>query len=401
MIRARLVADLAWRDCAHEIRLFLCSAIGCAAVLAPLIVLLALKHGVVEGLREALIENPRARMLVNTANRGFDAAFLASLAARPDIAFVVPRTRTLNAEARFERPDRPGTALRAELLATAPGDPLLAGQAAPGPGGMVASASLAARLDLAPGMTVTLRAVRGVGASREVLELPLAVAALAPPAAFDRDGAFVALPVLALVDDFTDGLAPPDARPAPGLTQDRVFAGFRAHAHRLEDVVAVDHALRRAGVEVDTRAGEIAGLLRLDRDLDLLFAVIAGLGGVGYLLSLAVGLYAQVERKRRDFALMRLIGLTGGELRLFPALQAAALALAGSALAIALALAVTRIVNIVAADAAAPGARPVCLVAPAHLAMAVAATLLGAVLAAAFAGGRAARIAPAEGLRDG
>lgn len=399
MRRLALVAALAWRDLVHEARLFACTATGFAAVLAPLLVLFALKHGVIEGLRETLVQNPRARMVVNTANRGFDQQFLATLAARPDVAFVVPRTRTLNAEARFERPDRPGTVFRAELLATAAGDPLLGAAPGPGPRGIVASASLAARLELAPGMEVTLRAPRGAGASREVLELAMTVASIAPPSAFDRDGAFVPLPVLALVDDFTDGLVAPGAEPQD-VSAARVFAGFRAHARRLEDVVAIDHALRRGGVDVDTRAGEIAGLLELDRNLGLLFAVIAGLGGAGYLVSLAVGLYANVERKRRDFALMRLIGLSGRDLLLLPAIQASCIALAGSALAVAVALAVTRVVNAVAAEAASADARAVCILDPAHAAAACAATLAGAILAAAFAGARAARIEPAEGIRD-
>lgn len=400
MNRIGLVAHLAWRDLLHERRLFACMAIGFAAVLAPLIVLFGLKHGVIQGLRDSFIENPRARMVVNTANRNFDQAFIAALQARPEVAFAVPRTRTLNAEARFERPDRLGSPIRGELIATAPGDPLLGTVAAPPLEGFVASASLASRLELRPGMSVTLRAIRGDGAAREVMNLPMTVAAIAPPSAFDRDGAFVLLPVLALIDDFTDNVAPADARPQAAVAPNRSFAGFRAHARRLEDVVALDHALRGQGVEVDTRAGEIAGLLGLDRNLDLLFLVIAGLGGAGYLVSLAVGLYASVERKRRDLSLLRLIGITGAGLRLFPIIQAAAIAVAGAAIAIAVALGVAALVNNVAAESVDATTRAVCKIAPEHFAIATAATLIGAILAAAFAGGRAARIQPAEGLRD-
>jgi putative ABC transport system permease protein len=399
MTRARLVAALALADLRHETRLFVCMAAGFAAVLAPLIVLFGLKHGVIEGLREALIENPRARMVVNTANRVFDQRFIAELAARPEVAFVVPRTRTLNAEARFENPARPGSVHRGELLATAAGDPLLAPLAAPGEGEIVLSASLAARLGLAAGDRVTMRALRGDGAAREVLSLGLAVTGVAPPRAFDRDGAFVTPPVLALVDDFTDGLVAPEARPA-AIGPGRSFAGFRAHARRLEDVVGLDLALRRQGVEVDTRAGEIADLLTLDRNLALLFATIAGLGGAGYLLSLGVGLYANVERKRRDLSLLRLIGLTGRGLTLFPTVQAAAIALAGVLLASVVAVTVGEAVNRAAFTAAEAEGRAVCAITPGHLLIAAAVTLAGAILAAAFAGRRASRIEPAEGLRD-
>jgi putative ABC transport system permease protein len=402
--RWAFVAGLSLRDLLHERTLALCSLVGLAAVLAPLIVLFGLKHGIIEGLRADLIENPRSRMVVNAANRQFDDAFLSRLASRPDIAFVIPRTRTLNTEARFERTDRPGTVLRAELLATATSDPLVAGLARAGPLEVVPSASVAARLGLAPGMAMTMRALRGDAGAREVLSLPVTISAIAPPVAFGRDGVFVDLRLLLLVDGFTDGVLPATAMPTdvrddPG----RIYAGFRAHTRRLEDVTAVDHALRAEGVEVETLAEQVAGLLQLDRSLTLLFGLLAGLGGVGYLVSLGVGLYANVERKRRDLSLLRLVGLLRRDLVLFPLLQAAAIALAGAALAGSVALAVAAVVNglpIAGAAAGAGAARPICVIEPAHLLLATLGTLAGAAAAAAFAGFRAARILPAEGLRD-
>jgi putative ABC transport system permease protein len=90
MTRPRLVLGLALRDLRHERRLAACSIIGFATVLAPLIVLFGLKHGVIEGLRAELIQNPRTREVVNTAYRGFDAAFFARLAARPEVASSCP-----------------------------------------------------------------------------------------------------------------------------------------------------------------------------------------------------------------------------------------------------------------------------------------------------------------------
>ncbi len=245
MGRARLVLGLALRDLLHERRLAICSMIGLAAVLAPLIVLFGLKNGVIAGLRADLIENPRSRMIVNASNRSFDAAFFQSLRARPDIAFAIPRTRTLNTEARFERADRPGTVARAELLASDTGDPLTAGLSRSDPNTIIPSASLAARLDLAPGAAVMLRAIRGAGAEREILSVPVTVTAIAPASAFGRDGAFVDLRLLVLVDGFIDNVLPVTTQPAD-IADDprRAYAGFRAHARRLEDVITIDHALR-------------------------------------------------------------------------------------------------------------------------------------------------------------
>lgn len=212
---------------------------------------------------------------------------------------------------------------------------------------------------------------------------------------------FVDLRVLALVDGFTDGVLPATARPADIDPDDpaRVFAGFRAHTRRLEDVVTVDHALRAQGVEVETLSDQVAGLLALDRSLDLLFALLAGLGGIGYLVSLGFGLYANVERKRRSLSLLRLAGLLRRDMILFPLLQSAAIALAGALLAGAVALTVAFGVNHFALSAVG-SSRPICVLDAGHLLAAVIATLLGAVAAAVFAGIRAARILPSDGLRD-
>lgn len=395
----RLAAGLALADARAEARLTLTTVLGIAAVLAPLIVLFGLKAGVIDALRATLIENPRAREIVNLANRSFDAAFFAGLAARPEVAFVIPRTRTLAAQGAFAASAEADTAVRAELLATGPGDPLLGGLAVPEGRAVALSASLADRLGVRAGDTVRFRIERVLGGARETLALDLAVAAIAAPAAFGRDAAFLPLPLLLLAEDFQDGAAPrepPATLPPPDPS--RVYAGFRLHARALEDVVALDHALRRDGIEVASRAEDVAGLLALDRNLTVLFVTIAVLGGAGYLVSLGVGLYANVERKRRDLSLLRLMGLSARGLTAFPVTQAAVLALAGALVASLLALAVQAGVNRLS-FAVGEGGR-IAAIAPAHLLAATLLTVAGAVLAAGFAARRAARIEPAEGLRD-
>lgn len=395
----RLAAGLALADARAEVRLTLTTVLGIAAVLAPLIVLFGLKAGVIDALRATLIENPRAREIVNLANRSFDAAFFAALAARPDVAFIVPRTRTLAAQGGFAVSAGSDAPVRAELLATAPGDPLLGRLPVPEGRSVALSASLADRLGVRAGDTVRFRIERIFGGARETLAMDMSVTAVAPPASFGRDGAFLPLPLLLLAEDFQDGTAPrevPASIPPPDPA--RVFAGFRLYARTLEDVVALDHALRRDGIEVASRAEDVAGLLALDRNLTVLFVTIAALGGAGYLVSLGVGLYANVERKRRDLSLLRLMGLSARGLTAFPVTQAAVLAFAGAVLAALLALAVQEGVNRLS-FAVGEGAR-IAAIRPQHLVAATALTVAGAVLAAAFAARRAAAIEPAEGLRD-
>ncbi len=392
---------LALADIWHERVLFLCSALGCAAVLAPLIVLFGLRQGVVAGLRAELLEDPRAREVVSVVNRTLEPALFRGLAADPRIAFVVPRTRALSATIVLENPARPGSGQRVELLPTAVGDPLLPGYSAIDPDELILSLTAAQRLGLRAGDAVLASVARSRGAQREVLTLTMRVGGIAPVGAATRDAAFASVPVLLLAEDFLDGTVGAEARPmSEEEALQRPFAGFRLYGGRLEDVPALDRELRLAGIEVASRAEAVAGLLRLDRNLALLFLAIAGAGGAGYLVSLGVGLWAQVERKRRDLALLSLLGMKRRALLMLPLIQAAAVALAGAAFAFAVALGVAGVLNRAFAGSV-TGDRPVCLLTAGMGLAAAGVTLAGAVLAALLAGLRAAAVAPAEGLAEG
>ena len=388
---------LAMADLLAERLLAACTILALAAVLTPLIVLAGLRAGVIQGLREALLEDPRAREVTTASNRNFDAGLLDRLAARPDVAFLAPRTRTLAASLLVERPGARDTGTRVELIPTAPGDPLLP-EAPTGTDTVVLTASAAARLRVSAGDALVGRLARVLDGRRESVVLALIVHAVAPPSAFGRDAAFVPLPLAVLVEDFQDGrIGPPDTVAGLAPSDRADYAGFRLYARRLEAVPALDAALQAQGIEVVSRAADVSGLLRVDRNLGLLFGLVAGLGGLGFLVSLGAGLWANVERKRVPLAQLRFLGLRAGSLRLFPMAQAAVLAGLGAGTALAAALAASVVVNRAFAGTLALD-RPLCLITPALAAMAASITLAGAVLVAAAAGSRAGRVEPWEGL---
>lgn len=392
----RTVLRLALADLWAERVLALCSVLGLAAVLAPLVVLAGLRSGVVEGLRELLLEDPHAREIVTAINGTLDAAFLQRLAQRPDVLFLAPRTRTLAAT--MVVAPAPGTPTsRLELLPSQAGDPLIP-RAPAAPDEIVLSAAAAARLGVAAGATLTGRLGRVRGGQTQSFAMPLRVVAVAPPSAFSREGAFVALPLALLVEDFQNGQAEAPADIATlGLPPRHEYAGFRLYARRLEDVPALDAALHAAGVEVVSRAGEVASLLTVDRNLGVLFRLVATLGGIGFLVSLGAGLWANVERKRTALALMRFLGLKRAGVSVFPLAQAALVALAGSALALAAAYAVGEVANRALAGTLRID-RPLCVISPLLALAAMGLTLAGALLVAAIASLRAATIQPWEGV---
>jgi putative ABC transport system permease protein len=398
-----MVFGLALRDFLHEWRLSLCLVLALAAILAPMLVLFGLKHGVVTTMRERLIEDPANRQIMPAASGRFDSAWFRQMAARPEVDFVLPQTRAIAASMFLRNaaePNRPLTTV--ELVPSARGDPLLATQPAPaGLGQVVLSRSAAEKLGVSQGAALEGSLTRVVRGQSERVTQPVTVAAVLPLASFDRDAAFVSLDLLVAAEDYRDGRAVEAlgwAGTAP-LGADRAYAGFRLYARSIDDVATLRDMLQAQGVEVRTRAAEIETVRALDRNLTAVFWIVAAIGVAGYALSLASSLWGNVDRKRREIAVLRLVGFDTPRCVLFPACQAAMVALVGSALAVAAYLAVAASVNRFFTTSLAAGER-ICQLAPQHLAYAAGATLVLAVVASGVGGLHAARIQPSEALRD-
>jgi putative ABC transport system permease protein len=360
---------------------------------------MGLKQGIVAALRHDLVENPRTREILNLGNRGFDDAWFSRWRGRSDVGFLVPRTRSIAATIYLER-EGGGPAVTAEMIPTALGDPLLAAAPEEGPSSIVLTETAAQKLGAAAGDTLSGSAVRILNGSRERAQWPLRVAAVAPASAFPRDGVFATLPALLTIEDFADGRVPPNAALGDtATTAGRFYAGFRMYARSIEDVAPIAAALTAEGVEIRTHADEIEGILLLDRNLSIIFLIVAAIGSAGYLLSLGISLWANVERKLRDLSVIRLLGFTSWSLVAFPVVQGALIALLGAAAASAVALGVAAAINRLYVTGL-PAGSPICLLTLPSLAAMAAITLVAALLASSLAAWRIAGIAPAEGIRD-
>jgi len=389
---ARTTLRLAVADFRAEWRVSLCLVLALAAVLAPLLVLFGLKYGIVSSLRDRLVADPRNLEIVVVGNYRLAPDWFASLAQHPGVGFLIPRTRSLAATADLIAADNRALA-GVELIPSAAGDPLLRGAPAPDGQRVLLSASAAQRLRVAAGDTVTLQVSRQIGGRFEAERRPVVVAALLPEDSFGRDGLFVSLDLLVAAEDYRDGRADP---PPAGQ---RIFASLRLFARDFDAVPVLALRLRDEGFEIRTRADEIEMVKAIDRTLSFLFLLIAVIAVGGYLLSLAASLWANVDRKRRDLALMRLIGFPPAAALAFPAIQASLIALCGSALSVLMAEAVALVVNLNLADNL-DRSEFVCRLRPLDLLVAAILTLLFALIASALGGYRAARIDPAESLRD-
>ena len=90
----------------------------------------------------------------------------------------------------------------------------------------------------------------------------------------------------------------------PPLAEERVFPSFRLYARTIYDVAGLASVLTEAGQRVKTSAAEIETVRSIDRNLALLFWVIAAAGMAGYSLSLGASLWANTDRKRRELSVL-------------------------------------------------------------------------------------------------
>ena len=395
------VFRLASRDYVHEWQMSGCFVLALAAVLGPMMVLFALKFGIVGAMVGQLIEDPRNREVRPVGSGRYDSAWLESVRARPDVAFLVPRTRSIAATIELSS-QRASRILSVELIASDHGDPLLLPNS-PLPDSttrVVLSQSAAEKLDVAAGDTLDGSLTRRFRGHQERVHLPLSVVAIAPARAFSRDGAFVSVMLLDALEDFRDGQAVPalgwEGEPTDAS---RTYPGFRLYARSIYDVAGLRDAFARLNVDVHTRSAEIELVQRMNRNLTAIYWAIALVGLVGFSLSLGASLWANIDRKRKELSVLRLVGFRTADIVWFPVVQALFTAVLGWALAVAIYLATALVINDMLAAQLETG-QQVCRLLPWHYAIALLLTCTAAVLAAGLAGLRSARIEPSEGLRD-
>jgi putative ABC transport system permease protein len=398
---------LALADLWHDRRTTLVLVLTVASIIAPLLLLLGLKNGVVQTLRQDLLNDPRTLEIVVIGAHQLDRDWLDDLARRPDTGFVVPRTRSMNVTMDLLDEER-RTVEAVDLIPTAAGDPLLArvpeGLPAPAHGGEVLmTEALAGRMGLAPGDPLSAIVRRFDDGRRDNAEVALTLIGIVPATVLAKEALFAHPDLLVASEDYRDGnrdTLTGDAVRKPMATGRDTFASARVYAASLEGVATLAEAMRAAGVRIRTQAEKIASVQAFDRVLGYIFRVIAVIGIGGCALALGGALWVNVDRKRRDLALLRLFGFGNGSVVLVPLVQSAAIAALGFALACLAYLAGAAAFNqVLGANLAGQGY--VCRLGTQQVAAAAGAALLVALIAAVAAGIRAARIDPAECLREG
>ena len=399
--RMGLLLNMALRDLIHDRKVALCIVFSLIAVIAPLLLLFGLKNGIVSQLRHDLLDDPRTREVRMTGNGNYDLAWLNALAARPEVGFSIPLTRSLNTQADLVR-DGQHFAAGAEVIPSAKGDPLLRESGVlPHGSTVVLSNSAARKLDVKAGDTFRLFVSRKRDGQNQRTSLSVSVGAILDEARFARPALFVDLPLLVALEDYRDGFQVPLLGVTDGenARERHNCARARLYAATLDDVAPLAQWLESQHIEAITQAAQIEAVRAIDRVLGVIFAVIAWISASGCIASLIGAFIANIDRKRKDMAVLRLLGFRRQAVTLFIMIQA--LCLTGVAFIAGLLIygAGSALFNHLL-GANLPESAFVCHLDPGHFAAAFLSVLAVALGVAAIGALRALKIEPAESLRE-
>ncbi len=395
------LSKLAVRNYFHDWQSSGCLILALAAVLGPMLIVFGIKHGIVSGMINELVEEPRNRELRAVYSGQFDANWLSELRQQPSVSFAVPRTRNIAATIDLKSKSA-RQIVHTELIPTAESDPLLPDTSIPQTGfhWLILSESAARKLAVKAGDSIDASISRRYQEQIQREHLTLIIADIAPINAFERDGAFASIELLEALEAYRDGHAVPALEWAGDSSNSSItYAGFRLFARSIHDVAKLKDWLNQQGIEVSTRAHEIATVQRMNHNLSTIYWAIAVIGLIGFSLALGASLWVDIDRKHKELSVLRLVGFTTVEIIYFPIIQSLLTAVFGWLLAIIIFHGVASVINNMMLSQLEAG-RHVCYMLPQHYVLSLLMTCSSAAAVALFAGLRSANIEPAEGLRD-
>ena len=402
MSQIRNIIALSFRDYSHEWRMSGCFVLALASVLAPMMILFGLKFGIVTSMVNGLVENPANREIIPVGSSRFDENWIRRYRAREDVAFIIPKTRALAATIQLKS-DNTTRIYSTEMQATAGGDPLMteAGRVPEGYYQVILSDNIAQKLNVKKGDQIGGSLARQFRGKRERVHLDLKVIAVVPAHVSSRNVAFVSLDLLLATESFKDGRAV-KALGWSGLetrSSLQEYPSFRMYARSIYDVEQLISELQSEGINVKANLSEIKTVQSIEYNLSIIFWIIAAVGAVGFSFSLGASLWANVDRKRKELSILRLVGFQGGKIILFPVMQSFYTGFLGWMLAVLLYLLAEQSIN----QYLAPSLQidqVICYLLAEHFFWALGLTLSVAMLAAILGGYRAAKIEPSDGLRE-
>ncbi|MCA1794332.1 MAG: FtsX-like permease family protein [Desulfobacteraceae bacterium] len=252
----RHIPALAASHLLHEWVMSLCLVVALAAVIAPLFVLLGLKYGTIQTLRERLVEDPIFREIRPTQTQVFSSQWFAELSSWPETGFITPTILPLSSVINVVQNDSGKTKLY-DLVPTAPGDPLLLENdgIVPVDGEVVLTTEAALESGIGVGEELIVRVTRSQDGRKEAAESRLRVVAVLDQRAGSLARVYAPLSLVLDVEAYKEGYAAP-ARGWAGATPEP-YLSFDGAVLLLPEPLP---AITRTGLIINSGFGRIAEL---------------------------------------------------------------------------------------------------------------------------------------------
>ncbi len=408
---------LALKDYYHERLLSACAVLSLAAVLTPLLILYGVKYGIITTMTDRLQNNPHNLEIIPVASGHYTQTWIDGLKKTPQVGFIMPKTRAISATMAIT-PKGETSAFRRVTVSLEPtdkGDTLLMPhmqKVTPRPKDAFAvtlSAEGARRIQAKAGMLLDGYVERTQKGKVQKAKIPLWVEAVLPLEVQQREVAFVPLTLLEATENYRDGRKPQsDSRltEAQGFTGDappateRIYASFRLYAKDLKSVTELREYFSIKGIEVYTKAEEIATVQALNTSLNLIFALIGTTAALGFVASTASSALASVRRKERYLGILRLVGYDAKAIMAFPLCQSLATAVLGSVLATMLYSLAAYFIDYLFHASRQNSVEEICSIPFGHLLLGFCLVVFLSLGATFFSAMKAAKIVPSEVIRD-
>lgn len=319
-----------------------CQIAAIACILAPLLLLFSLRHGILQEMELRLKNDPQVLSLSLDTSYRLDDTFFKNLQALPEVGYVIPEITALNAlvDLKF-----PGTVERVSVMATSKGDPIVVGSGISlhddrdtlQNNECYITEQLAKEHNIAAGNKVTMVVTRVKQGVRQVARIPLKVQGIVLQRFVNDDFLLVNPQVVRALDDYRNGYEPEifsDGSNVP--TGPRYYAKFRLYATDLDSVIPLFYFLANQHLNVRSKVQEIENLQAIDRVLNFVFGVVAVVSIVGGAIALGGLMLSSLKSKKRNLVLLRLMGQSNGNTYRLVILESCIIAVLGFVLALVL-----------------------------------------------------------------
>ena len=378
-----------------------CITSSLIAVIAPLLLLFGLKFGIISQLQDELARDPRNLEIKMLSSGSYTEEWIINLRENNDVGFAIGQTRSLNTLADIVK-DKSHFIESTEVIPTAKGDPLLGDLQLKNNHEVILTTEAARQLAVTKGDTIHLRVMRQLNEHREWGDKQLEVAGVLPPTYFNRPAIFVSESLLLLLESFRDGYISQELGVETGIKNDNkksIFSKARLYASNIDVVAKIDNWLKAQRIETISRLAEIENIKNINRVLGLIFNTIAITALIGCISSLIGSFLANVDRKRKNIAVLRLLGFTGPGIGLFIIIQGLIITAMAYLGGYSLYFVGSEIFNQTLASNQSTE-HMVCKITLAHSVIAFVISLIIATVVASIGAHRAIAIQPAESLRE-